>query len=195
MNKGKTCASYTNKFKSQVKSCNFEMFGIVDPKAQNGTIVTIPKNTVLYHATISFPKKGETHWFSKNCPNNEVNWFTPSLDHIDYHNYTHVLAYFTAEPIRVIFYQNIPERGNVFFPTLTQSKEFQDKEIDGYIGCNECEIALMREAVNAKFKRMTASLKSEEGLASARLKPRRSEVVQRLECENNLIRDKSKYID
>jgi hypothetical protein len=269
------CQSPISKRLTVWKDCGFSKITqppLKFPKKQNGKTFMIPAGTILYHATVSFEKEP---WFSKTCPQGKDgwSWFTPSLDHEDFHNYTHVLAYKVKKPLYVKFVQNIETKGadyvrqwdfarsrsstptimeedkeidnddvqygeEVMFSTPssrmfsfhTPSREkfytpirdsqspfsftpptrspkksiledpYNEEEsfvypnineslLDGYIGCNECEVGIKNESVKRCFANSCAACEIDDKHIMDHLDP------SKLICKHSIIKEKSKYID
>lgn len=139
--------SFPTRLVGQSKECNFMALTkpiIENPGLQNNEEVVLPKNTVLYHATTVYPN--EVPWFLTSFPQNKTKgyvWFTSSLDHTGIHNYTHVLRYVLQDDLKLKFIQNLMMTGNDYIQTYSDDLS----TIDGYVSCNECEIAIKNESV------------------------------------------------
>lgn len=88
-------------------------------------------------------------------------WFTSTQKHAENINHTHILKYTTREKLNVIFEQNLTAtyneniRGYEYATTLRDImrgiREKYDIILDGYVGCNECELGLTNVAVRDKI--------------------------------------------
>jgi len=137
---------------SGVRECNFNFETVIErATSKNDDVVLLPQGTKLYNATQIL----SNDWFRTRYPSNTENggvWFTSTLDHaknISY--YTHILEYTTKEDLILLYIHNLKKYGDV----KTRGYEFVRKhyrdiffhiqettgyKIQGYIGCNECEI-------------------------------------------------------
>jgi hypothetical protein len=148
----------------EMKDCDF----VSTPAAtmEDGTqIVTIPAGTVLYHATTIYP--GKPQWFTQVPPfasiplSIKAMWFASSADHATHMNYTHVLEYTLKKDVHVFFFQNITTTfGSVTGKYMLANPKFTGRfetakdmgyDVKGYMGCNECEIAFLKQHLPELF--------------------------------------------
>lgn len=149
------CRWYTlNIGDGKIKNCNFN-YVIKDYK--NFKITTIPTNTELYH-TSKTPRSLPLE--PKDWSNKKLVWFTPSKAHLNIHLPEIIIKTKTKSKINLLFIQNLKLDLNInsgfnIFPKLIilckKIKELYNIEIDGYIGCNECEIGLFNTSLNKLF--------------------------------------------
>src|SRR3972149_718701 len=131
---------------SKVKSCkfNFIMGPTFQYRKKTYQLVILPKETKLYHGTLVV--KGQP------IKLREMIWLTSTLAHQGNFNSTHIFEFIVKEPLVLVFEPNLSlrygssVRGFEYKPILKaiqlyHQQEFK-KSIDGYIGCNECEIGL-----------------------------------------------------
>ena len=160
--KNDECRWPTTKFGEPVIDCNFvyEIYKIIEfnGRKENGDgvliLVKIPKNSKIYHAATIYPKEEE--WFKKSFPFNSekgVVWFTSTPEHSGSLSKTHLLEYIVEEELVMIYEQNISKkygrdiRGYEYSRGMLGHyiKMIKD-HIDGYIGCNECELGILNES-------------------------------------------------
>lgn len=154
-----------------VSECRFPIEDLkVFEKNEYGTIkiVKLPKGTSIYHKTraglanMNMNVKS-TEWWNKSFPSNKSLggvFFSTSKKHIERNiGGTHILEYKTKRPVMLIYIQNIykfcgaPD-GNVFvkhcFPSVLKQLEIEsDYNVEGYIGCNECELFLNENSISS----------------------------------------------
>lgn len=152
----------------KVDQCNFileavDVFEIQDKKV---VLVDIPEGTKLYHAT--FIPMGGDKWFETQMPFDSgkgIVWFASTPMHSSVINHTHILEYTVEEPLRMVFERNIAisyadkgvTKGYDYLPILAMTqiklKELFGQKIDGYIGCNECEIGIFNDSIKEKLSK------------------------------------------
>lgn len=148
-----------------VKNCNFNVVHegtFTGPRDELIEVVRVPTGTRLYHSTTIYP--GQDIWFVSNPPSNMergVVWFTSDYDHTGYLSKTHILEYTVTEDLILIFEQNMSVKyGEIYtgfeyveekLTYLTSVLDSQGVVIDGYMGCNECEIALFNGSILQKL--------------------------------------------
>jgi hypothetical protein len=151
-----------------IKDCNFRFTKkLVLP---NGvSIVKMPRGTKIYHAITQNPAEPSA-WYNHYetqapKPRRGSAFFTSTLLHTgNFTRKTHVLEYELSKPILLIYehnlgvkYNNTNLRGNDYMKDiLPKYIEYLKKEykidVVGYAGCNECEIALINNAVEDVIK-------------------------------------------
>ncbi len=147
------CRWPTTKFGLPVKDCNFilEAYKVVTLADDfDVVLVKIPAGTKLYHATMIY-EKGR-HWFETKPPFNSERgmvWFTSTPEHTGPLNKTHILEYTVRSDLIMVFERNLEKhdgvRGYEYTKILRNIKTKLMPNsifIDGYLGCNECEIAI-----------------------------------------------------
>lgn len=144
-------------FGDKIKDCNFRYINPREVTIKTGDIteivvvVTLPVGTKLYHGTGHIP--GRTKWWEQGYPGGGLlAWFTSTPEHQGvFRGRTHILEYITNTPLIMAFFQNIDRfergiRGFEFIPTfihIARKLELTGIIINGYIGCNECEIGII----------------------------------------------------
>lgn len=163
------------------KNCNFNIRKIPDKiqkvlrwctKTQS-VFVIIPKGAKMYRGTLVSPN------IEKLVPwvvDKNFGWFTSTIEHQGNVNYTQIDEYETREALLCMFEPNLHYsgmRGNSYYNypvtagqnARTKCNLFHVNEasellngrdlsltIDGYVGCDECEIGLTKESIIAKLK-------------------------------------------
>ena len=162
----------------RVSNCDFVLEGIdvVEVNGKELVIVEIPTGTKLYHATFIPP--GKEKWFETLMPFDSgkgLVWFASTSIHSSIINHTHMLEYTVDKPLTMVYEKNIAityankrvTKGYDYLPILMGhmmklASEF-DINIDGYIGCNECEIGILNDSVKEKLSKY--ELHSEKSLS------------------------------
>ena len=143
-----------------VRGCDFK-FKLIHKLENGAAIVKLPKDSTLYHTTISNVKSEP--WWINTYPNNQSRggvFFTQSLAHQAGINGTHTLTYKTKRGLQLLFIRNITKKygvrtGNDFlssglYKSLVYELEPKYGAIHGFIGCNECEVFINNEDVAAR---------------------------------------------
>ena len=172
------CKWPVSKMGFPVRDCNFIMeahkvieFGKTSKEESiNGTdevvvLVKIPAGTKIYHSATIYQesKKGEKEWFEEYPPFSSergVVWFSSTPAHAGIFSKTHLLEYTTTEDLIMIYEKNIKRshgiatRGYEYAKKVLPSymKRLRGEKIDGYIGCNECEIGIFNRACKDKLE-------------------------------------------
>ena len=148
------------------KPCNFNIESLPNgiEEAINSCIgtnnikfVIIPVGTIMYRGYLIYPgmSKNLLPWVrSKN-----FGWFTSTLEHQGNINHTHIQKFKTNKPLLCIFQHRLHStgmRGNQYYKYVKQYSDklsYRDSSlmIDGYIGCDECEIGLTKESIQTKL--------------------------------------------
>lgn len=147
------------------KPCNFNVQGIPQPiqdalnrciNTRNMMFVIIPAQTKMYRGTLVVGKMGRiVPWVKEK----DFGWFTSTKRHQGNINYTHIQPFMTRAPLLCIFEPRLHStgmRGNTFYREVVRYSKLlnsrdPDLVIDGYIGCDECEIGLTKEAIMTKL--------------------------------------------
>ena len=119
-------------------------------------IVTVPVGSSLYHGTKDPARKHESVDSWSKQP---VTWFATTLDHTMPLGPMKIHEFTTKEPLTLLFVRNMTKKynissGAVFIPMLISigqqiSEETKERiYIDGYVGCNECEIGILRKSLD-----------------------------------------------
>ena len=152
----------------KVEDCNFK-YDIIKKYSNGIKIVEVPRGTLLYHSMNSTNAKPTGFDYGKNYqrmlpnPRRGFTFFTSTFVHSgNFTNSTHVLEYKTKRKMLLIYEQNISQkygptyRGNEYFklilPKIAGVIQKDGYDIVGYMGCNECEIAIVNEALPAVIK-------------------------------------------
>ena len=126
----------------------------LESQAIDLVLVSIPAGTALYHSTNIL----DNEWYQTDLPQNTEKglvWFTSTLSHALPLGRTHTLKYTTTQDLLMIFEQNLTRyglgtRGYEYLHILHRIiRNLQAKgiQLDGYLGCNECEIAILNKSV------------------------------------------------
>lgn len=161
------------------KPCNFKMKKLPKPiqtalewcTKLKSIYVVIPTGTKMYRGTLVYSKmKKLVPWI----PNKRFGWFTSTIEHQGNINYTQIDEYEVMEPLLCIFIPNLHSKGlrgneyyrNIIRASMTSetrceivekaSSMLQERDrnlnIDGYVGCDECEIGLTQPSIMRKIK-------------------------------------------
>ena len=103
---------------------------------------------VLYRAENHF--LGKAKWFNTTAISETGKnhyWFATTLQHAQVFSKSHMLTFEVIAPIKLLFIQNLYlQKGFVdgynYFKSPKFEKEMRDFGVDGYAGCNECEVLL-----------------------------------------------------
>lgn len=163
----RNCQWPTTLMGTNIKECNFvlDFDDDIDVEISKTkfklVLVRIPRGTKIYHATISIGQK--TPWFELRQPSSSrgVVWFASTYQHTGPIQKTHVLTYIVEEDLVMIFEYNLMDYGddvrgfeyvNRLHMYIEKLKQ-KGKYIDGYIGCNECEIGILNESITKISKK------------------------------------------
>ena len=152
----KECRWPTGLMENKIKDCKFVFSKEYNLNFRNNIIkiVHIPKNSYLY--------RGEILYDDKNYPVSQNNlplvWFSASIDHLkNLSDKVLYLQYKTTRDLVLIYEQNISKkygenvRGFEYIPFFNQLGKYIYKQynvsIDGYVGCNECEIGIVNNII------------------------------------------------
>ncbi len=123
---------------------------------QEYDIVTVPIGTVLYHGTKEPNIKYESlNSWSKRA----VTWFATTFDHTMTLGPMKVHEFTIKNTLTLLFVRNMKRKYNISSgfsfvrPLVVIKQQIIEKttgriHIDGYIGCNECEIGIFHESLN-----------------------------------------------
>ena len=157
------CKWPVNILGKEILECSFPIEDKIDYeyKGNKISVVTLPAKTKIYHATMIYPR-GKS-WFKTQYPMDAQKglvWFASTDKHLGNINSTHHLEYTIKQPLRLVFEHNISKkygkyiRGYEYIPYLYRITKFleENKElIDGYLGCNECEIGIYNNSIKTKL--------------------------------------------
>lgn len=156
--KNNECRWPVNLIGSRVENCGFHYDVIYDQN--NIKVVKLNKNSFLYHKTfIEVGKESSGWWLTDWPPPRYIGglFFNQSEIHQSLHPGTHQLKYETKCEVQLLYIQNLTTQfkktvGNDFvlsieFKNLIQSLEKDGIKIDGYMGCNECEIFIFNNTL------------------------------------------------
>ncbi len=156
-----SCKWYTNRFLKNAKDCRFRVRdeGVHDTSLGKIPTVFLPKGTKLYRKA-----SGMNKWWEKQFPSNIVSggvWFTSTEEHAGWLPGTIVLEYQLKKEIVLYFIQNLNKfglgggkmTGNDFIQTYGKFL-FENSEVKGYMGCNECEIFVLDEDIPSAFHKI-----------------------------------------
>lgn len=152
---------------TNIKDCNFvlEFDEVVEVEISKNkfkfVLVRIPEGTKIYHATFSF---GQIPWFESKQPMSPkgIVWFASTYDHTGPIQKTHILTYTVKTDLVMIFEYDLLQygddvRGFEYFsrrlPVYIEKLREKGRHIDGYIGCNECEIGIINESISKISKK------------------------------------------
>jgi hypothetical protein len=160
-----------------VKDCQFKFVDIPE-RIQDAIrectemdkyFVIIPAGTILYRGSLDMGggNKVPIPWVEDK----RFGWFTSTLEHQNNINYTRVDSYKVVKPLLCVFEANLHStgmRGNQYYPSIligtknmcelvvTGSKALQGKStdlsLDGYVGCDECEVGLTKDSIIGKLR-------------------------------------------
>lgn len=110
--------------------------------------VTLEPGFMLYRSEKHAP--GKSKWFNTTAISETVKdhyWFATTLKHVQVFGGSHILHYEVMAPIKLLFIQNLYTQkgfkdGYDYFKSPKFVKEMREYGVDGYAGCNECEILL-----------------------------------------------------
>lgn len=123
--------------------------------SENVKLVVIPKNTMLLHGVLD--SQYNRQWWVNSKPESEYNvvWFTSDNQHILNINATHILVYETNKNLLCLYEQNLRKKygqnvrgyeySRILRKYITRVANRYNILINGYVGCNECEIGLTNE--------------------------------------------------
>lgn len=110
-------------------------------------LTIIKQGTVLSHGTLSPSKE----WWKYTVPKGDMVWFTTGKKHQKNIAKSHILKYIVKRPLLCFYERNIGKKYGVtnghqyyqkIYPRLKRDMQSSGIRIDGYVGCNECEIGL-----------------------------------------------------
>lgn len=142
-----------------IEKCNIPMIPLKTIYYENKKIeiVKIPSGTKLFHGTKSpnFLPLNENDWIKGP---QKMFWFATTFNHTRPHEPIKVLEITLKEDINLLFIRNISKELNIssgyeFYPLLLNilnkvQEENTNLIIDGYTGCNECEVGLLKKSLN-----------------------------------------------
>lgn len=175
------CKYMTHLSGKSEKPCNFKIIKIPSRIQDilrgclrtSDVFVIIPERTSLFRGTLEYREMGKIvpYVLGKN-----FGWFTSTIEHQGNINFTRIDEYKTTKRLLCIFQPSLRKHLqvtgnsyyswiNVFNKGLLKCKNKIDTEneilnllphggleLDGYIGCDECEIGLTRRAIETSVK-------------------------------------------
>lgn len=153
------CRWPIDRFGNIVRDCNFQFEPLeieLQIRKKNFPLVRLPAGTKIYHATI-----GDQEWWKTGYPRNKQyggTWFTSTQAHSgNFGNATHVLEYELQEDATLLFVHNLATiESNLsgynfvtkYLPYVRERLQSEHNiSLDGYVGCNECEIYLSNNSI------------------------------------------------
>lgn len=145
-----------------VGTCSFKPSMVYD-SGKGYSIYVLEKGTEIYHSTVAI---GGAKWWENRYPFSSSEggtWFTSTDKHAkNFTTKSHVLKYTIVRDIYLIFIQNISKYTDVVglsgfefvarhYAILKEKAKLEwgatVPEIDGYLGCNECEIFIENDEI------------------------------------------------
>lgn len=136
-----------------VQDCRFDDFEVIEDYGNGIKVIVLPKGTLLYHKY----SPGPTSTFKKDEPTHKRGglFFNIRQDVQRMHFGTRQLIYKTPKDLNLVYVQNISSIFNYrvgedfvkdIFKILKRKLEEQlNVSIDGYMGCNECEVYIINK--------------------------------------------------